>query len=91
MGLGNPVDPSPKNRTPNFDHITPLEIEMKICCEYLHCPHKNFTALPFEERLKLLLYEEMQRRRSNDEVKRMNDKHKSPKKDSGPALNGKRK
>ena len=88
MGLGNIKDPDPKKRTPVFERITPLEIEMKICCEYLHITHQEYKALRSEERAKLLLYEEMQRSRTNDEAKQMKNKNKSTK---GPELNGKRK
>jgi len=88
MGLGNINNPDPKKRHPNFDRITPLEIEMKIGCHYLHITHQQYKALPSEEKVELLLYEEMQRSRTNDEVKQMKNKNK--KVDSVP-LDGKRK
>ena len=91
MGLGNIHDPNPKNRVPDFDHITPFEVEMKICCEYLHCSHKQYTALPSEEKLKLLLYEEMQRKRSNDSAKKMNQKYNNKNTDTPALASGKRK
>ena len=49
-----------------FEYLTPLEIEMKICSEYLHKPHSYFLSLSKDDKTKLYLYEEMQRAREND-------------------------
>jgi hypothetical protein len=45
--------------------MTPLEREMRICAEYLKCPHLEFMSLPASEKEKWLLYEEMQRSRDD--------------------------
>ena len=47
------------NMEPNYEYMTPLETEMKICAKYLHCTHDKFCRLPNDEKLKWLLYEEM--------------------------------
>jgi hypothetical protein len=57
---------------PEFEWITPLEIEMKICTEYLHQPHSYFLSLSKEDRIKLYLYEEMQRDRQEFSNKKEN-------------------
>lgn len=61
-----------------FDYITPLEIEMKICTEYLHKPHSYFSSLSKEDKDKLYLYEEMQRSRQehiNNRDERIRKEH----------------
>ena len=63
MGLGDPSAKDIEDRLPLFEYITPLNLEMRICANYLHCTHKEFRALPLDERRKWLLYEEMERRR----------------------------
>jgi|GEM_PF-5065380 len=52
--------------------MTPFELEMKICVEYLDGKHSNFIRLSKLDKLKLFLYEEMQRKRE----KHFNDKMK---------------
>ncbi len=47
----------------DFEHITILCREMKICSEFLHCTHQEFKRLDFEESLKWYLYDEMERSR----------------------------
>lgn len=47
----------------DFEFLTPLEVELKICSEYLHCTHENFLALSRDEKLKWVFYEEKNRKR----------------------------
>lgn len=59
MGLGVTGSPA------NYQQITPLEVEMRICAEYLHSTHEEFCNLSIDERLKWILYDEMQMGRAN--------------------------
>jgi len=46
-----------------FEYLTPFYREMEIATEYLHGSHESFKKLPRMERLKLLLFDEMKRKR----------------------------
>ena len=59
MGLGDEA----VGIKPDFEHLAPLFIEMKICGEFLHCPHEKFRSMDRVERDKWRLFEEMGRRR----------------------------
>ena len=63
MGLGIPHHPDVKMRAADYEHLTPLYVEMKIAAEYLHCSHGDFLKLPKDERMKFILYEEMVNKR----------------------------
>ena len=54
----------------DFGFLTPLEVELKICAEYLHCTHENFLALSRDEKLKWVLYEEKNRKREDYFIKK---------------------
>ena len=59
---------------PNFEKYTELELQLKICYEYLHCTHEQFLRLPKEEKLKAYFYVEITERRKEyfhkEEVKK---------------------
>ena len=61
----------------DFEHRTILELELKICSEYLGgMTHMVFEKLPRSEKLKWYLYEELTRKReeyiSKKELAEMN-------------------
>jgi len=71
MGLGDSRAFDSKKRNPNFEYYTRLSLEMKICKEYLGGkPHSYFMRLSREDKRKLFLFEEWERRRE----KWLNDK-----------------
>lgn len=71
MGLGNINAVDAKERIPNFEYYTRLSREMKVCKEYLQKPHSYFRSLSRDDQLKLLFFEEWERRRSIEEEKKM--------------------
>jgi hypothetical protein len=67
----------------NYERLTPLNMEMRICANYLHIPHYKFKRLPFEEKMKWIYFEKMEREREIyfdkkqiEEMRKERDKHK---------------
>ena len=77
MGLGDKTSPDPRKKNPNFEYVTPLFLEMRVCCEYLHCTHSEFLKLHPDERMKLLYYDEMVRRIEDNQAKKIKQKSES--------------
>ena len=50
---------------PNYKLLTPLNIEMRICANFLHIPHSVFSNFSREEKIKWFLFEEMERKRED--------------------------
>lgn len=48
---------------PNYNLMTPLYEEMRICAEYLHISHSEYEKLSRDEKMKWMFYDEMVRRR----------------------------
>lgn len=65
MGLGN-IDESIK---PNYEVLTPLCREMKIC-SIIGIDHSEFIKKPFDDKMKWLFYEEMERERESHFAKK---------------------
>jgi len=63
------LDPklAPKDK---YEVVTLFWREMKICTEYLHCSHREFLELSKIERVKLLLFEQIERERETYFVKK---------------------
>ena len=74
FGLGDKDSSDPKKRLPDFEHYTNLSREVKISVEYLHKPHSYFKSLSKEDQLKLLFFEEWERRKSIKEYKDIKNK-----------------
>ena len=76
MGLGDPSSSDPVVKRPDYETATPLFIEMKIATEYLGGAHSEFLNLSLEDRMKLILYDEMKAKAEDYHRKKSKDKQK---------------
>lgn len=74
MGLGDKNNLDPILKRSDYEHFTPLYIEMKIAAQYLHTTHSEFLKLPIDERRKLVLFEEMNRGYEKHQIDQLKDK-----------------
>jgi len=73
IGLGDSRAFNSEKRNPNFKYYTRLCLEMRICKEYLGGkPHSYFIGLSREDKTKLLLFEEWERKREKSENDKLN-------------------
>ena len=57
-----------------MDLITPFAVELKCCYEYLHITHSEFKKLPLKEKLKVIMYENLERERQGHFQKKAREK-----------------